>query len=185
MSCAPVLFPVPLPRAKRPSPALLRLRLRRPTPLRGDGCPLSRRPRAPRYLILGCPRCSNSPRSPRGSSGPPLPGRGWGGRSAPWRSWIFQHKHRPPTPPPSHGPALPRVGVPHLWLRPAFCRFLSPQPRCRKRYRMQIAEFGVQRAGSSPDPCLTNPYSIWITRLSKVSPAPLPSPALRLSHTPF
>lgn len=37
---------------------------------------------------------------------------------------------------------------------------------------MRGAGFGVQRTGSSPDPCLTNPYSIRITRLSKVSPAP-------------
>lgn len=31
----------------------------------------------------------------------------------------------------------------------------------------------MQRTGSSLDPCLTNSYSIWITRLSKASPAPI------------
>ncbi|XP_039703177.1 proline-rich protein HaeIII subfamily 1 [Pteropus medius] len=43
-SPAPIFFPVPLRRPKRPSPALL-LRLRRPAPQSEDGFPLSRRPR--------------------------------------------------------------------------------------------------------------------------------------------
>lgn len=117
---------------------------------------------------------------------PPLPGRGWGGRSAPWRSWIFQHKHRPPspTPPPSRCPAPSRAEVLPLGPCPAFRQSRSPQRRCRRGRRMRVAEFRVQRTGSSPDPYLTNSYSIWITRLSKVGPASI-LVQHQFSHTLF
>lgn len=127
---------------------------------------------APGYLILGVPGVQIPQGLPGGRAAPPLPGRGWGGRSSPWRSWIFQHKPRPRPRPLLMVPPLLAPKYPLLGLRPAFCRSLSPQRKCRKMCQTWIAGFGVQRAGSSPDPRLSNPYSIWITRLSEVNPAP-------------
>ncbi|XP_051852627.1 translation initiation factor IF-2-like [Antechinus flavipes] len=77
----------------------------RPAPLRGDGFPLSRLQIGSPLPGSGSSRCPGSLWTPRGSGGSPHPDPGWGGRSAPWRSWIFQHKH-PPLP--AHGPAPPR-----------------------------------------------------------------------------
>lgn len=51
---------------------------------------------APRYLILGCTRCSGSPRSPWGSSGPPLSQAGAGGAAPPRGAVGFSNTNTAP-----------------------------------------------------------------------------------------
>lgn len=104
---------------------------------------------------------------------PPLPGRGWGGRSAPWRSWIFQHKHRPPcapAPPPSLGPASPRAEVPPSRAPPLLLLCRSPQRTCRTGYPVPGA--GCNLLGPAPIPAGRTPIPFGSRAFPKISPAP-------------
>lgn len=146
---------------------------------------------APRYLILGCPRCSGSPRSPRGSSGPPFSQAGAGGAAPPRGAVGFSNTNTAP-PPPSPQPR------PFSWSRPfsrreslsrAPPRFL-PAPLASAQVpkmmpsagcRVQGARYGVQH-GSLPDKPLFHldhaPFQ------SKPRPT-CSSTAQRFSHTFF
>lgn len=106
--CPKPQFSMSLRSPKCPSSALLYLlRLRRPAPCAEmvsffpDALP------SPVTWFWGVPGARASKVSQGVERPPPLPSPGWGGRSAPWRSWIFQHKHRPPT-----RPAPPRRPLP-------------------------------------------------------------------------
>lgn len=187
MSCAPIFSPVPLQRPKRPFPALQVRRLGRPAPLHGNGFPFPDAPAAPRYLVLGCPRCSGSPRSPRGSSGPPLSQAGAGGAAPPRGAVGFSNTNTAPpcapAPPPSHGPASPRAEVPPLEPRPAFgCPArLDARAQQDARWRVPGASYPAQPRSLPDEPLFHSDHARFRNK-----PRPARSnPAPRLSHTRF
>uniref|UniRef100_M3Z7N7 Uncharacterized protein n=1 Tax=Mustela putorius furo TaxID=9669 RepID=M3Z7N7_MUSPF len=191
----PGLFLVPLPRPKRPSPALPVLRLGRPDPCAEMGFPLSDALAAPRYLFLGSPRCSGSPRSPRGSSGPPpLPGQGRGGPLRPVAQLDFPTQTPPPVRP-SHAPfpvvpplrareslsrAPPRLlRVP---LASALVRRRMPDAGCRVRG----ATYRVQPRAPPDKPLFHSDHAPFRSkpRPTCSGPAPKFSPSRFRSHRP-
>lgn len=131
------------------------------------------------------------PKVAQGVERPPLlPGRGWGGRSAPWRSWIFQHKHRPPTPrapappllmvPPLLAPGVPFPGSAPLSAGPArLCTRAEYDAECG--VQGSRCKVGVQH-GPLPDKPLF--HSDHAPFQSKPRPT-RSSPAQRFSHTFF
>lgn len=143
ISCAPVFFPET--RTSIPSSTLPAAQASRP-PARRWFPSFQMPPPAPRYLILGCPRCSGSTRSSRGSSGPPLSQAGAGGAAPPRGAVGFSNTNTAPlsprpAPPPSHGPAPPCAEVPRA-LRPAF--WWSPLASAQVPNKMANAGCRVQ-----------------------------------------
>lgn len=143
-----------------------------PPALGGDGFPPSRRPRGSPLPDSRCPRCSDSPRSPRGSSGPPLSQVGAGGAAPPRGAVGFSNTNTAPQPRPFPWSRPPRSKVPPSRAPPR----LLPVPLASAQVpekmpnvdcRLQGTTCGVQPRSPS-----VNPRSIWITRLSQANPAP-------------
>lgn len=183
---------MPLQRPERPSSSLPILRLRRPAPPCAETVSLFPDTlAAPRYLVLGCPRCSGSPRSPRGSSGPPFSQAGAGGAAPPRGAVGFSNTNTAP-PPPAPQPR------PFSWSRPfsrreslsrAPPRFLPallasaqvPNMMPSAGCRVQGARYGVQHGSLTDKPLFHLDHAPF---QSKPRPT-CSSTAQRFSHTFF